>query len=403
MRYAFADCLLDTGSYTFSRAGEAVRLEPQVFDLLRLLAETPGQLVTRDRLIEAVWQGRIVSEATISARIAAARTAVGDTGKAQAVIRTVPRRGIELIAPVRTEAAADPASPGDSPPAAAAPGTQQTIRYTTSPDGTMIAYTVSGTGPPLVMASHHVTHLERDWASPLYRPILDALSSRHRLIRYDIRGTGLSDPAGTADTLDHHLADLRSVARAAEVVPPYAVLAVLNSAAVAIRLAATRPDEISRLVLLEGYARGRAMRGDDNKNRPDDPFISLLQSGGWGDPANGFMRAWVSIAAPGLTYDDATHPIELIGSATRAEDSLKSRAVIDRFDARPDLPRVTAATLVSHARNDTLHPLAEGRLIAACIPGAAFNVVESGNTLCLAPDPASGPRIATILDFLARP
>ncbi len=193
------------------------------------------------------------------------------------------------------------------------------------------------------------------------------------------------------------------MAAAAGADAPYPVLAVLNSAAVAISLAATRPGEIARLALLEGYARGRAMRGDQAMAaQRHDPFVALLQSGGWGDPTNGFMRAWVSIAAPGLTADEATHLIELVGSAGTAEDSLKSRAVIDKFDARAHLAHVAVPTLVSHARNDTLHPLAEGRLIAAGVPGAEFHVVETGNTLCLAPDPTSLPRIETILDFLSR-
>ncbi len=100
MRYTFSDCILDTNSYSFSRDGEVVSIEPQVFDLLRLLVENAGKLVTKDQLIETVWGGRIVSEATVSARINAARNAVGDNGKDQAIIRTVARRGIELIVPV---------------------------------------------------------------------------------------------------------------------------------------------------------------------------------------------------------------------------------------------------------------------------------------------------------------
>ena len=101
MRYVFADCVLDTESHGFARGGQSVALEPQVFDLLQVLAENAGKLVTKDALIAAVWGGRIVSEATISSRINMARSAVGDSGKAQAIIQTVPRRGFRLVAPVR--------------------------------------------------------------------------------------------------------------------------------------------------------------------------------------------------------------------------------------------------------------------------------------------------------------
>ena len=141
MRLFFADCVLDTANHTFLRNGNMLPLEPQVFDLLHLLAERAGQLVTKDELVEVVWNGRIVSDATISARINAARTAVGDTGKDQRVIRTIPRRGIELVAEVSNEMA----KTTDNQHALT-----QTVRYTSSADGTQIAYAISGIGPPLM-------------------------------------------------------------------------------------------------------------------------------------------------------------------------------------------------------------------------------------------------------------
>jgi DNA-binding winged helix-turn-helix (wHTH) protein len=88
MKYHFADCFLDTDRHLLERGGVAQQIEPQVFDLLLLLLETHGRLVTRDEIVNSVWQGRIVSESAISARIAAARKAVGDNGKAQAVMAT---------------------------------------------------------------------------------------------------------------------------------------------------------------------------------------------------------------------------------------------------------------------------------------------------------------------------
>ena len=389
MRYAFADCELDTESFRLSRGGAPVPVEPQVFDLLKLLAENAGRLVSRDQLTEVVWGGRIVSEATIAARINAARRAVGDSGKDQAVIRTIPRRGLELVVPVRLTEEVAPETP--------APDSQtQTIRYATSADGTRLAYAISGSGPPLLRASHHVTHLELDWNSRFWRPQFDALGARHRLIRYDIRGTGLSDSdSGEADIM-RHVEDMVAVADAAGL-EQFPILANLNSAAPAIVLAAETPDRISRLVIQQGYARGRAMRG---AAETDDPFVTLLRGGGWGDSESGFMRAWISLAAPSLSYDDATAIIEHIARATSTENALISRQVIDRYDVSDRLEAVGAPTLVIHARNDVLHPLSEGRIIAAGIPGAEFLVVESANTLCLTPDPTWQQQIQAILAFL---
>lgn len=395
MRFSFADYVLDTDSYALTRDGAAVQVEPQVFDLLALLAANAGKLVTRDRLVEEIWNGRVVSEATIAARINAARRAVGDDGKAQAVIRTIPRRGLEMIVPVRIETPQAPA-PND-----AAADSKQTIRYTTSADGTGIAYAISGDGPPLLYASHHISHLERDWANPFWRPTLDKLGTRHRLIRYDMRGTGLSDPGPKGAGLDEHMADLLAVAGAAGV-SCAPVLANLNSAAVAVRLAVDVPERISRMILLEGYARGRAMRGAEPTETENDPFVALLRGGGWGDVNNGYMRAWMSMAAPGVSYEQLSALIEDVATTCEPEHMIENRRTIDRYDVRDWLGRVTVPTLVIHARNGILHPLEEGRILAAGIPDAEFLVVETGNTLCFSTDPTWAQQTDAILDFLAR-
>lgn len=400
MRYQFADCLLDTDSFRLFRNDAPQAVEPQVFDLLQLLAEQDGRLVTRDQLIERVWKGRIVSEATISARINAARMAVGDNGKDQAIIRTVPRRGIELVVPVSalespTEGTADP---GRAPVAA-----PQTIRYAASADGTQIAFGVSGDAgaPPLLRASHHVTHLEMDWTSAFWQPLFDALGAQHRLIRYDMRGTGLSDGAGDDRDMARQVEDLTAVADAAGL-DRFPILANLNSAAVAIRFAAENPDRVSRLVIQQGYARGRAMRGGAPTSAQSDPFVALLHGGGWGDPQNGYMRAWMSMTAPALTNDEASAMIELIAAASAIGDVVANRQTIDHYDARPFLADVMAPTLVLHARNDIVHPLAEGRVIASGIPDAEFRVFESANTLCVPSDPTWAEQTRAILEFLDR-
>ncbi len=124
MAHRFADCLIDPQRHVFERAGAALHLEPQVFDLIRVLVEAGGALVSREDLVATVWGGLNVSDATISARISAARAAVGDSGKAQAVIETVARRGFRLAVPVTDDSPA-PALPArvrdDSPTLAVLP------------------------------------------------------------------------------------------------------------------------------------------------------------------------------------------------------------------------------------------------------------------------------------------
>ncbi len=91
------DAQLDLAAGELRRNGVVVEVEPQVFALIAHLAARPGELVSRDDLIEAVWGGRIVSDSAIATRINAARAALGDDGKAQRVIQTVPRRGFRFV------------------------------------------------------------------------------------------------------------------------------------------------------------------------------------------------------------------------------------------------------------------------------------------------------------------
>ena len=84
MIFAFSDCELDTGLHELRRSGTVCAVEPQVFDLLRHLIENRDRLVTRNELLEALWDGRIVSDWAVSSRIKAARQAIGDSGKKQA-------------------------------------------------------------------------------------------------------------------------------------------------------------------------------------------------------------------------------------------------------------------------------------------------------------------------------
>jgi DNA-binding winged helix-turn-helix (wHTH) protein len=97
MRFLFGECTLDAEARELKRAGRTVHVEPQVFDVLVHLINRHDRVVSKDELIAVVWQGRIVSDSTLSSRITAARQAIGDTGKEQALIRTIARRGFRFV------------------------------------------------------------------------------------------------------------------------------------------------------------------------------------------------------------------------------------------------------------------------------------------------------------------
>src|SRR5262245_38231609 len=101
--YLFEDYVLDTGTRELRYGDAVVAIEPKVFDLLEYLIENRQRVVSKDDLITAVWDGRIVSDTALFTRINAARTAIGDSGEAQRLIKTLPRKGLRFVGLVREE------------------------------------------------------------------------------------------------------------------------------------------------------------------------------------------------------------------------------------------------------------------------------------------------------------
>ena len=102
MVFCFADIEIDTQRYELHRGGKLVSIEPLIFDLIVYLIRNTDKLFSRDDLITAVWQGRVVSDATVSSAIKSARKALGDDGNTQKYIKTVHGRGFKFIGKIST-------------------------------------------------------------------------------------------------------------------------------------------------------------------------------------------------------------------------------------------------------------------------------------------------------------
>src|SRR5262245_9540012 len=132
MKYQIADYIIDTARYRISHGETQVPAEPKVFDLLIYLLRYRDRVVTREELFREVWDGREVSDATLSNHVKSARKVLGDSGELQKTILTVRGRGYQFIAPVKVlpeggQDAAEDKTPVSLPPAgevakAAAPG-----------------------------------------------------------------------------------------------------------------------------------------------------------------------------------------------------------------------------------------------------------------------------------------
>src|SRR5436190_23692086 len=121
MIYAFGDCELDTDLYVLRRAHQVVHLSPKVFQVLIYLLEHRDRVIDKDELCEQVWPEQFIADATLESTLRAVRQAVGDSGHAQGVIRTLRGHGYRFVAPImarmagRAAAAALTASAPPSP------------------------------------------------------------------------------------------------------------------------------------------------------------------------------------------------------------------------------------------------------------------------------------------------
>lgn len=391
MQFRFGDCAMDVERRELRCAGAVVPVEPQVFDLIVFLIRERHRVVSRDDLIAEVWQGRIVSESTLATRINAARRAIGDDGHAQALIRTIARKGVRFVGDVTemTETAAAPPSPSERP--------SQDIRFCRTDDGVTLPVASVGSGPVLLKTSNWLNHLEHDWVSPVFAPLFARLAARFRLLRYDGRGNGLADRDVADVSADAFVRDLETVA-ATIPEPRFALLGLSQGCATAIAYAVSHPERVSHLVLYGGYAQGRNRRGDPADREKAQAMLAMMRQG-WGEEGSAFMRAFSSIYLPNGSPEQIKWFADMQRIAATGEMAARLRNACDDIDVTHLLPRVTVPTLVIHARRDNVASFEQGRLMASTIPGARFVTLDSENHVPLHGEPAWETFVSAIETF----
>ncbi|HEV7328842.1 MAG TPA: alpha/beta fold hydrolase [Bosea sp. (in: a-proteobacteria)] len=381
MRYRFGAFELVPETRELLAAGQPRAIEPQVFDLLHYLVCERERVVSQDDLIAAVWHGRIVSDSAISARISAARAAIDDGGKRQDWIRTVARRGFRFIGQVeQVDAAQQVAKPAPSPEMP-----HQRVAFCRSRDGTRIAYATSGAGYPMVKAGHWLTHLEHDWHSPLWQPLLCQLGQRFSLMRYDQRGNGLSDWSVADFSLERFVEDLEAAVDAAGLAR-FVLYGTSQGVPIALAYARRHPDRLSHLVLHGGFVKGRLVRS--GADREQGLALLTLIRHGWGKANSPFLKAFATLFIPDGSREQIESLADLQRLTTSADNAAALRWAIDHFDVSDLLAVVAVPTLVIHANDDGVQPLDQGRELAAQIPGAEFLLLESRNHVIVPEEPA---------------
>ncbi|MET0544193.1 MAG: alpha/beta fold hydrolase [Variovorax sp.] len=276
---------------------------------------------------------------------------------------------------------------------------RQHIRFCTARDGTRIAWATTGRGTPLVKVGNWLTHLEFDLHSPVWGHMLEALSARHTLLRYDQRGTGLSDREVAHMDFETWVADLESVVDAAGL-DRFGLLAISQGAGLAIAYAARHPERVTHLLIHGGYARGKRRRGGGKALEDESETLVKLIEVGWGRPDAAFRQFFTSQFLPDGTPEQHHWLNQLAQVSTSPAVAAQMVREFDGIDVTPLLAQIECPTLVMHATRDLRVAFDEGRVIAGAIPHARFVPLDSSQHLMLAQDKAWPRWVEEVNDFL---
>jgi pimeloyl-ACP methyl ester carboxylesterase/DNA-binding winged helix-turn-helix (wHTH) protein len=409
--YEFGVFTLDGDERLLFDGTVTIPLAPKAFDTLLLLVENCGRVLSKEAIMESVWEDAFVEENNLAQNISILRKALGEGAGGAKFIETVSKRGYRFIAPVtrvtdssddqvtleRTRAritieetidvdednAVDDrfltARTVNTPlPAASAalslPAVKPETRYVQNGD-VNIAYQVIGQGDvDIVFVMGWVSHLEYFWEEPHFAAFLNRLASFSRLILFDKRGTGLSDrvPLSELPTLEQRMEDVHAVMDA--VGSERAVLiGVSEGGPMCSLFAATYPEKTTAVVMIGTYA--KRIRDDDYPWAPTpeqrDAFFELMRRD-WGGPVG------IEERAPSLAADEDFRTwwaayLRMGASPGAAVALTKMNAEID---VRNVLPSIRVPSLVIHRSGDMCLKVEEGRFVASQIPGCKY--VELG-------------------------
>jgi pimeloyl-ACP methyl ester carboxylesterase/DNA-binding winged helix-turn-helix (wHTH) protein len=368
-QFSFDRFQLDLSTGRLTGQSGPIPLAPKALAVLAYLAARPGQLVSKDELLEAIWPGVFLSGGALKVCMSDLRHALGDDARNPRIIETAHRRGYRFIA----EVVASPPRPAPAagPPPAAPPSTSPPrlpVQYARSGD-VNIAYQVLGSGPvDLVFVMGWVSHLEYSWNEASFARFLRRLAGFSRLILFDKRGTGLSDRVADLPSLEERMEDVRAVLSAAGS-RRAVLLGVSEGGPMCSLFAATYPEQTEALIMIGTYA--RRLRAPDYPWAPTheerEAFCrDILEH--WGGPVG------IETRAPSLAADPAFR--EWWAAYLRMGASPSAAVALTRMNAQIDvrhvLPTIRVPTLVLHRAGDRCLLVEEGRYVAGLIPSARF-------------------------------
>ncbi len=397
--YDFGGFQLDVAERRLFDGEKNIQLPPKILDTLILLVANAGKILSKERMLEEIWEDSFVEENNLAQNISHLRRIFGES-KDVKFIETVPKFGYRFVAAVKSpedpskievfEALRTRVAIREINEEISEVGTFRTIESISEPrslsfhlpethyvqNGDVnIAYQVVGEGEiDIVFVMGWVSHLEYFWKHHLFASFLNRLASFSRLILFDKRGTGLSDrvPLSELPTLEQRMEDVHAVMD--EVDSERAVLiGVSEGGPMCSLFAATYPERTSGLVMIGTYA--KRIKEDDypwGVSAEDREGFFEQMKRDWGQPVG------IEERAPSMADDEEfrnwwAEYLRMGASPGAAVALTKMNAEID---VRNVLPTVRVPTLVIHRTGDMCLKVEEGRYVSELIPGSRF--VEFG-------------------------
>jgi class 3 adenylate cyclase/pimeloyl-ACP methyl ester carboxylesterase len=276
---------------------------------------------------------------------------------------------------------------------------QQQVRFATAADGVQIAWASIGEGAPVLKGPNWMNHLEYEWRSPIWRPLFARFAKLCRLVRFDQRGNGLSD--WEVDTISEKamVGDMSSVAAAAGL-NRFALLGVSQGCSFSVRYAVEHPEQITCLVLLGGFLRGRLKRPDPEQRHLFEVGSMMIRDG-WGSTNPVFRHFFTGTFIPDAPPETGANFDELQRIATSPEAARRLWMLNSEVDVTDLARKVKVPTLVLHCTGDRVAPIEEGRLMAKLIPEARFVELPGSNHVLLEGTPAFDQFFEECSAFLA--
>lgn len=274
----------------------------------------------------------------------------------------------------------------------------QRIGFCEARDGTKIAYATIGSGAPLLKAANWLNHLEFDWDSPIWGRSFAAIARRRNFIRYDERGSGLSDWNVEYLSFEAFVEDLEVVADKLGL-ERFPLLGISQGAAVSIEYAVRHPERVSGLILIGGYAAGWRIMANAEEQARREAVLTLTELG-WGTDNPAYRHIFSQTFMPEATAEDLAWFDEFQRRTTSPANAARFQDAFGHIDVRHRLADVKAPTLVLHSKYDQRIPLETGRALASGIPDAQFVPLESRNHILVDREPAWQVCVEAIGQFL---